>query len=129
MKVAVTATVTDDSVVLVLLPRIAIVGSAATVYQYLKITTMSVKEKLTSECSGIILEEVRVKGRTTLISDESGINRKYLNRKMFRRLRFFRVIGLLYCTASWMSRRDFVNMGARLFETIYDTNEDYDGML
>jgi hypothetical protein len=40
-------------VVLVLLPRIAIVGSAATVYQYLKITTMSVKEKLTSECSGI----------------------------------------------------------------------------
>ncbi|MCR4583599.1 MAG: hypothetical protein K5764_08630 [Prevotella sp.] len=90
---------------------------------------MSVKEKLTSECSGIILEEVRVKGRTTLISDESGINRKYLNRKMFRRLRFFRVIGLLYCTASWMSRRDFVNMGARLFETIYDTNEDYDGML
>ena len=33
-------------------------------------------EKLTSECTGIILSVVRVRGRLWYISDVSGINRK-----------------------------------------------------
>ena len=88
---------------------------------------MSIKEMLTSKCAGMILREVRVKGRTTIISDESGINRKFLNLKMLRMLRFHRIIALLYCTASWMNRKDFVNLGAEVFGEIYDTNEEYEG--
>ena len=84
---------------------------------------------LTSKCASIILREVKVKGRTTIISDECGINRKYLNRKMLRMLRFHRMVGLLYCTASWMNRKDFVNLGAELFGEIYDTNDQYEGEL
>ena len=90
---------------------------------------MSIKEMLTSECAGTILREVKVKGRTTIISDECGINRKYLNRKMFRLLRFHRMVGLLYCTASWMTREEFVKLGAEMFGQIYDTNEQYEGEL
>ena len=90
---------------------------------------MSIKEMLTSKCAGIILSQVKVKGRTTIISDECGVNRKYLNRKMLRMLRFYRIIGLLYCTASWMSRKEFMDLGAELFGEIYDTNDENDGEL
>lgn len=90
---------------------------------------MSIKEMLTSNCAGIILRKVKVKGRTTMISDECGINRKYLNRKMLRMLRFHHIIGLLYCTASWMSRKQFVSLGSELFGEIYDTNDDNGGEL
>ena len=90
---------------------------------------MSIKEMLTSKCAGIILREVKVKGRTTMISDECGINRKYLNRRMLRMLRFHRIIGLLYCTASWMDRKQFISLGAELFGEIYDTNDDNCGEL
>ena len=90
---------------------------------------MSIKEMLTSKCAGIILREARMKGRLTIISDESGINRKYFNRKLLRMLRFHRVVGLLYCTASWMSRKDFVRLGEEIFGEIYDTNDDNGGEL
>lgn len=36
---------------------------------------MTLKDELTSLCTGIILSQVRVKGRETYINDESGINR------------------------------------------------------
>ena len=48
---------------------------------------MSLKEELTSLCAGIILSQVKVRGRQTFISEDSGINRKYFNHKMFRLLR------------------------------------------
>jgi hypothetical protein len=53
------------------------------------------KDQLTSSCAGIILDEVRKEGRLTFVSDECGINRKYFNRKMFRLLRFHRLVRLL----------------------------------
>ncbi len=90
---------------------------------------MSIKEMLTSKCAGIILREVKKKGRTTIISDECGVNRKYLNRKMLRMLRMHRMIGLLYCTATWMNRDDFRRLGSELFTEIWDTNNDFDGEL
>lgn len=88
-----------------------------------------IKEKLTSKCAGIILREARVKGRLTIISDECGVNRKYFNRKLLRMLRFHRMVGLLYCTASWMTRKDFIRVGEELFGMIYDTNEYHEGEL
>lgn len=87
---------------------------------------MNLKERLVSACSGIILKEVRKKGRLTFISDECGINRKYLNRRKMQLLRFHRLVKLLYATSSWMSRERFVNMGADLFGKIWDFNNEYD---
>jgi hypothetical protein len=84
-------------------------------------------EKLTSECTGIILSVVRVKGRLWYISDVSGINRKYLNKKMFRSLRFYRVLKLLFWTSEWMDKKQFVALGTKLFEKIWEAcNKDYD---
>ena len=56
---------------------------------------MSIKEEMTSLCAGIILSQVKVRGRQTFISEDSGINRKYFNRRQFRLLRFHRLIRLL----------------------------------
>ena len=83
-------------------------------------------EKLTSECTGIILSVVRVKGRLWYISDVSGINRKYLNKKMFRSLRFYRVLKLLFWTSEWMDKKQFVALGTKLFEKIWEAcNKNY----
>ena len=90
---------------------------------------MTLKDELTSLCTGIILSQVRVKGRETYISDESGINRKYLNRRNFRLLRFHRLIRLLYSTANWTSRSEFVEIGKEMFEAIWDKNDEREGEL
>ena len=84
------------------------------------------KERLASTCAGIILNEIRTSGRLTMISDECGINRKYFNRKMFRLLRFHRVVNLLYSMSSWMSREEFVEVGEQLFGKIWDFCSKYD---
>ena len=84
------------------------------------------KQKLTSECAGIILSEVRKEHRLTSISDESGINRKYFTRRYFQLLRFHRLIRLLYTLSSWKTREDFEALGAKLFGAIWDFNWEYD---
>ena len=94
-----------------------------------KTKIMTLKDELTSLCTGIILSQVRVKGRETYISDESGINRKYLNRRNFRLLRFHRLIRLLYSTANWTSRSEFVEIGKEMFEAIWDKNDENEGEL
>ena len=81
-------------------------------------------EKLTSECTGIILSVVRVRGRLWYISDVSGINRKYLNKKMFRSLRFYRLVKLLFWTSEWMDKKQFVALGTELFEKIWEANNN-----
>ena len=90
---------------------------------------MSLKEELTSLCAGIILSQVKVRGRQTFISEDSGINRKYFNRRQFRLLRFHRLIRLLYSTANWTSRSEFVEIGKEMFEAIWDKNEENEGEL
>ena len=62
-------------------------------------------------CAGIILSQVKVRGRQTFISEDSGINRKYFNRRQFRLLRFHRLIRLLYCVSGWTSRKEFGELG------------------
>jgi hypothetical protein len=84
------------------------------------------KERLASTCAGIILNEVRTSGRLTMISDECGINRKFFNRKAFRLLRFHRLVNLLYSLSSWQTREEFIRLGSRLFEAIWDFCSLYD---
>ena len=84
---------------------------------------MSLKEELTSLCAGIILSQVKVRGRQTFISEDSGINRKYFM------LRFHRLIRLLYSVSGWHNRKEFGELGRQLFECIWDKNEENDGEL
>ena len=84
------------------------------------------KERLASTCAGIILNEIRTSGRLTMISDECGINRKFFNHKGFRLLRFHRLVNLLYSLSSWQTREEFIRLGSRLFEAIWDFCSLYD---
>ena len=75
---------------------------------------------MTKECTQIILGTIRVKGRLTIISDESSINRSFIKDEEFGKLRFYQVVRLLGAASDWMSREKFVKIGEDLFGTIYD---------
>lgn len=80
----------------------------------------SVKSFLNCKCTQVILGAIRVKGRLTSISDESGINRSFIKDEQFGKLRFYQVVRLLGATSDWMSREKFVKIGEEFFGTIYD---------
>ena len=81
---------------------------------------------ITKKCTRIILGSVRVKGRLTIISDESSINRSFMNDEQFGELHFYQLVRLLGATSDWMSREKFVKIGEELFGTIYDINQEED---
>jgi hypothetical protein len=86
---------------------------------------MQIKDLLTNRCARVILDEVRLPNLLTWISEESVINRKFLNLKRFRLLRFHQLVRLLFVTASWKNRKEFVAMGAAIFGIIWDMNSQY----
>ena len=54
-------------------------------------------EKLISKSAGCIIDAVRnQRGRLSFVSDEAQVNRQYFNHRMFRTLRFFQIIRVLY---------------------------------
>ncbi len=79
---------------------------------------------ITKKCTRIILGSVRVKGRLTIISDESSINRSFMNDEQFGELHFYQLVRLLGATSDWMSREKFVKIGEEFFGTIYDAYHD-----
>ena len=86
---------------------------------------MQIKDLLTNRCARVILDEVRLPNLLTWISEESVINRKFLNLKRFRLLRFHQLVRLLFVTASWKNRKEFVAMGTAIFGIIWDMNSQY----
>ena len=81
---------------------------------------MTIKNNLSQKCARIILGAIRVKGRLSIISDESSINRSFIKDEQFVKLRFYQVVRLLGAASDWMNREKFVKMGEDLFGTIYD---------
>lgn len=81
---------------------------------------MTIKNNLSQKCTRIILGTIRVKGRLTIISDESSINRSFIKDEQFVKLRFYQVVRLLGAASDWMNREKFVKIGEELFGTIYD---------
>lgn len=84
------------------------------------------RDKLTSYLSGRILDVIRRSGMKSHICDESRINRKYMQRKYFRLLRFHILVRLLYNTALLSDQKTFEQLGASLFSDIWqyaDTHE------
>ena len=81
---------------------------------------MTIKNNLSQKCARIILGAIRVKGRLSIISDESSINRSFIKDEQFVKLRFYQVVRLLGAASDWMKREKFVKIGEDLFGTIYD---------
>ena len=81
---------------------------------------MTIKNNLSQKCARIILGAIRVKGRLSIISDESSINRSFIKDEQFVKLRFYQVVRLLGAASDWMNREKFVKIGEDLFGTIYD---------
>ena len=81
---------------------------------------MAITKFLSQKCTRIILGAIRVKGRLTIISNESSINRSFMKDEQFSELHFYQLIRLLGATSDWMSREKFVKIGEEFFGTIYD---------
>ena len=79
---------------------------------------------ITTECTQIILGAIRVKGRLTIISDESSINRSFLNEERFKELHFYQLVRLLAATSDCLTREKFAKLGEELFGTIYDIYQE-----
>ena len=95
-----------------------------------KIFTMMLKQQLTSEVSGIILDHVReTRGRLTLISDATRINRKHFNVRGFSQLKVHQMLRIIYALAVVMTNDEFHTMAEQLRRTIQDYADDYDYQL
>lgn len=85
------------------------------------------KDQLISKSVGCIIDVVRSeRGRLSFVSDEAQVNLQYFNRRMFRALRFFQVIRVLYVLAIRMDREEFMHIGQDMFAEIWDFADDYD---
>lgn len=88
------------------------------------------RDQLVSDCAGIILDAVRSeRGRLTFVSVESRTNRTCFTRKLFRNIRWFKFIRILYCLSMKMEREAFKKLGEKLFDEIWLRADYYDYVL
>ncbi len=66
---------------------------------------MLLREKLTSDVAGLLLDSIRDKGLTTAVSEGAGINRKYFNRRGLSKLTMPRLLRLLVALCFHQTRR------------------------
>ncbi len=85
---------------------------------------MKFSDFMIRECTQIILRVIRVKGRLTYVSNESSINRSFLNEERFKELHFYQLVRLLAATSDCLRREEFVKIGEELFGTIYDIYQE-----
>ena len=85
---------------------------------------MRFSDFMIKECTQIILRVIRVKGRLTYVSNESSINRSFLNEERFKELHFYQLVRLLAATSDCLRREEFVKIGEELFGTIYDIYQE-----
>lgn len=88
---------------------------------------MTLKEQLASEVTGIFLDRVRErKGRVTLISDATGINRKHFNMRGFQRLKVHQMIRIVYALATVLTHEEFYHMMRQVHTCFEDYADEYD---
>lgn len=91
---------------------------------------MTLKQQLTSEVAGIILDTVREKrGRLTEISDLCKINRSKFNVRGFSQLRVHQMLRIVYALAVILNYEDYRAMMTRIARAIEDFSDEYDYML
>ena len=91
---------------------------------------MKLKQQLTHEVAGIILDTVREKkGRLTEISDLCRINRKHFNVKGFSQLRMHQLLRIVYSLAVIMRYEEYRAMMEQISRTIENFSDNYDYLL
>ena len=94
---------------------------------HLTLKIMTRKEQLTSEVAGILLDYVREsRGRVTLISDATRINRKYFNVKGFERLKVHQMIRIIYALATVLTHEEFYHMMRQVHTCFEEYADEYD---
>lgn len=88
------------------------------------------KTQLTSEVAGIVLEYVKAKkGRLTWISEVTGINRREFNRHGLAKMKFHRLLRILYALSLCMDEEVFKEFMTEISDTILDYADAYDECL
>ncbi len=88
------------------------------------------KDQLTSEVAGIILDRVREsKGRVTEISDLCRINRRELNVRGLSRMKLHRLLRIVYALAVVLRYEEYRDMMAQIARTIESYSDEFDYML
>ena len=91
---------------------------------------MALKQKLASRISDIILAYVRgKKGRLTIISDESRINRNRFNTKELPMLRMHQMLRIFYALMLVLPSREFLAMMNEMYKVMEEFANDYDYVL
>ncbi len=94
---------------------------------HFKTKIMTRKEQLTSEVAGILLDYVREsRGRVTLISDATRINRKYFNVKGFERMKVHQMIRIVYALATVLTHEEFYHMMRQVHTCFEEYADEYD---
>lgn len=88
---------------------------------------MNLKEQMSNDIAGIILQKIREKkGRVSIISDESRINRKHFNVKDFTRMPLYQLTRIFYCLALFLPIGEFIVLIDEIRKTILKYKQDYD---
>lgn len=88
------------------------------------------KEQLTSKVAEIILRRVRMeKGRLTMVSDLSRINRKEFNIKGLSKMKMHRLLRIIYALALVLNEDEYRKMMNEMRDVIWEDMEYYDFLL
>lgn len=83
------------------------------------------RDKLTSYLAGCILNAIKETGAKSHLCDESRINRKYMQREHFKKLRFYILVRVLYNLALLSDQKTFEQLGSRIFADIWQYAETH----
>ena len=88
------------------------------------------KDQLTSEVSGIIMNYVREeKGRLTWISEVTGINRKEFTRRGLAKMKLYRLLRIIYALSLRLDEDEMMHIMEEVLGVIYEYVDDYDECL
>ena len=81
---------------------------------------------MSNDIAGIILQKIREKkGRLSIISDESSINRKHFNVEDFTKMTHYQQTRIFYCLALYLPDGEFEALTDELRETILKYKKEY----
>lgn len=87
---------------------------------------MSVKDKLTKDLVGMIVDMISSTGKKTYISDEAKVNRKFFTRNHLHRMKLHVFIRALFFCAVWTGRDEFQALGEEIFDKIWAVADEHE---
>lgn len=85
------------------------------------------KDQMTSEIAGIILQHVRNhKGRLSEVSDDCRINRREFNVRGISKMKFHRLLRIFYDLLLILTYAEFTKMMEEIINTLKDYADEHD---